>query len=377
MSPGATVDNSDFHIGILCALPLESRAVRGIFDEIDGFDNDSHFTRASTDTGSYTAGKIGPHSVVLGHLPGMGLVDTANFAQRFLSSFAKLQLVLLVGVCGGSPRDDKCHEIRLGDVIIGTRAIKSDLGRLYQDGLQSRGGKEDTLGRQSPEIRGFINKLESYKHPLRETTARYLSQLLAKPEFQMSLYPGSDKDKLFNHNYLHKHYDSKVCQCKHPSKSCDAARETLCNQLGCDSQHLIQRNRLQSQVLNSPALHFGTMASRDAVIKYADYREYMFRKEKAIGFDMESAGLWEYLPTVIVKGVCDYADSHKNNLWQDYAAASAAACTRAVLDLWDRSPEQSIASQATHPTTQFNNSMNTNVVNQSQIANLSNFTLNF
>lgn len=376
MSPGATVDNSHFHIGILCALPLESRAVRGIFDEIYGFDNDSHFTQASTDTGSYTAGKIGPHRVVLGHLPGIGLVDTASFASRFRSSFANLQLVLLVGVCGGSPRDDKEHEIILGDVIIGRKAINPDFGRRYQDGLQLRKSMEDTLGRQSPEIRGFIKKLESCKNPLRENTARYLSQLLAKPEFQMSSYPGSDKDKLFRHDYLHKHYDSKRCYCKFSRKSCEAARETLCNQLGCDSKYLIQRDRLKSQVLTSPALHFGTMESGNAVIKCADYREHMFRTEKAIGFDMESAGLWEYLPTVIVKGVCDYADSHKNKLWQDYAAASAAACTRAVLDLWDRSPERSIAPQATHATNQWNNAKDTKVVNQSHTANFNGLTVN-
>ena len=376
MSSDATVDNSHFHIGILCALPLESRAVRGIFDEIDGFDNDSHFTKASTDTGSYTAGKIGPHRVVLGHLPGMGLVDTANFASKFLSSFSRLQLVMLVGVCGGSPWDDEKHEIILGDVIIGKTAISSDPGRLYQDGLQSRGGKENILGRQSPEIRGFINKLESCKKPLRDNTARYLSQLLAKPEFQMSPYPGSDKDKLFRHEYVHKHYDSRDCYCKHPHKSCEAARETLCNRLGCDSKYLLQRSRLKSQVPTSPALHFGTMASSNTVIKYATYRERMFRKEKAIGFDMESAAVWEYLPTVIVKGVCDYADSHKNKLWQDYAAASAAACTRAILDFWDRTPERSIAPQATYPTVQFNNGENMKVISQAQTANLSHLTIN-
>lgn len=54
-----------------------------------------------------------------------------------------------------------------------------------------------------------------------------------------------------------------------------------------------------------------------------------------------------YLPTIIVKGVCDYADSHKNKKWQKYAAVTAAACTKALL--WDwRVPSESstpIASQ--------------------------------
>ncbi|PLB51475.1 hypothetical protein P170DRAFT_80243 [Aspergillus steynii IBT 23096] len=40
---------------------------------------------------------------------------------------------------------------------------------------------------------------------------------------------------------------------------------------------------------------------------------------------MEGAGIWENLQCLLVKGVSDYADSHKNDQWQYYAAASAAA----------------------------------------------------
>jgi nucleoside phosphorylase len=51
-----------------------------------------------------------------------------------------------------------------------------------------------------------------------------------------------------------------------------------------------------------------------------------------IAFEMESAGAWDYLPTIVIKSVCDYADSHKNKEWQEYAAATAAACTKAFLE---------------------------------------------
>jgi nucleoside phosphorylase len=36
----------------------------------------------------------------------------------------------------------------------------------------------------------------------------------------------------------------------------------------------------------------------------------------------------------MIKGVCDYADSHKNKIWQDYAATTAAACMKALLKEW-------------------------------------------
>ncbi|KAJ5894885.1 hypothetical protein N7495_006576 [Penicillium taxi] len=49
---------------------------------------------------------------------------------------------------------------------------------------------------------------------------------------------------------------------------------------------------------------------------------------------MEGAGLWDTIPTIVVKGVCNYADSHKNKKWQRYAAATAATCTKGILKEW-------------------------------------------
>lgn len=46
---------------------------------------------------------------------------------------------------------------------------------------------------------------------------------------------------------------------------------------------------------------------------------------------MEAAGLMNILPCLIIRGICDYADSHKNKRWQPYAAVTAAACAKEVL----------------------------------------------
>jgi nucleoside phosphorylase len=42
-------------------------------------------------------------------------------------------------------------------------------------------------------------------------------------------------------------------------------------------------------------------------------------------FEMEAAGLMDVLHPFVIRGICDYADSHKNKVWQPYAAATAAA----------------------------------------------------
>jgi nucleoside phosphorylase len=34
---------------------------------------------------------------------------------------------------------------------------------------------------------------------------------------------------------------------------------------------------------------------------------------------------------LVIRGICDYADSHKNKIWQPYAAAAAGAYAKELL----------------------------------------------
>jgi nucleoside phosphorylase len=77
-------------------------------------------------------------------------------------------------------------------------------------------------------------------------------------------------------------------------------------------------------------------------MKSASDRDRLAERENIIAFDTEAAGVWEYLPCVIVKAVCDYADSHKNKKWQPYAALTAAACAKAILNQWPRTDKRPV-----------------------------------
>lgn len=48
-------------------------------------------------------------------------------------------------------------------------------------------------------------------------------------------------------------------------------------------------------------------------------------------FEMEAAGLMDELPSLVIRGICDYSDNHKSKLWQPYAALSAAAFAKTLL----------------------------------------------
>ncbi|KKO96903.1 hypothetical protein THAR02_10996 [Trichoderma harzianum] len=47
--------------------------------------------------------------------------------------------------------------------------------------------------------------------------------------------------------------------------------------------------------------------------------------------EMEAAGLMNNFPCIVIRGIYGYADSHTNNVWQEHAAATAAAFAKELL----------------------------------------------
>jgi nucleoside phosphorylase len=93
---------------------------------------------------------------------------------------------------------------------------------------------------------------------------------------------------------------------------------------------------------NAAVIEKRNRAATLAVLLRVTWRWRGARKDKlaetagVIAFDMETAGVWENLLCIVVKGVCGYADSHKKKAWQEHAALATAACTKAVLEQWSR-----------------------------------------
>jgi hypothetical protein len=81
-------------------------------------------------------------------------------------------------------------------------------------------------------------------------------------------------------------------------------------------------------------VHYGTIASGDQLISDAAERN---RISAVLGnvlcFEMEVAGLMNSFPCLVIRGVCDYANSHKNKRWQAYAAGTAAAYAKELLSM--------------------------------------------
>lgn len=74
-----------------------------------------------------------------------------------------------------------------------------------------------------------------------------------------------------------------------------------------------------------------TLPSRNLVLANGERRDELAKQENVICFEMEAAGLMDRFPCLVIRGISDYADPHKSNLWQQYAALIAAASARELL----------------------------------------------
>ncbi|GAD92027.1 Pfs, NACHT and ankyrin domain protein [Paecilomyces variotii No. 5] len=270
-----------FTIGWISALPVEQAAAEALLDE----EYDNH-----GDTVQYTLGRIHHHNVVMACLPAgqIGTTAAATVATEMRLRFRALRFYLLVGIGGGVPSRDV--DIRLGDVVVSEPqgeyggVVQYDLGKTVTGGAQIRTG---IMGPPSPELLMAVTKLRSSRSAGKSNLSRYLSEVSHRSEYN---HNNAGPDQLFD-------------------ASCDHAGET------CESH-----------------IHFGTIASGNQVIKDGRTRDRLSAELNGIlCFEMEAAGLMNQLRCLVIRGICDYADSHKNKTWQPFAAIAAAACAKEIL----------------------------------------------
>ncbi len=118
-----------------------------------------------------------------------------------------------------------------------------------------------------------------------------------------------------------------------------SSRNNICGR--CDASMLVQRPRRD---LDGPAVHYGMIASGDQEIECGIMRDLAKQALGALCFEREVAGLMDNFPCLVIRGICDYADTHKSVCWQSYAAATAAAFAKELLEY---TPPQEIEEMAT------------------------------
>ncbi|KAK6344679.1 hypothetical protein TWF718_006637 [Orbilia javanica] len=284
-----TIRRENLTVGWLCALPIELAAARGMLDE--GY----------VTYGNYILGHIGQRNVVVGCLPAgqIGTIAAATFFTDMKNRFPRIKFWLLVGVAGGVPSTRTAPgpdgEIRLGDVVVSTPkgeyggVVQYDLGKSYP-------GEFRRMGFLKPPSQTLLTTVAS----LQSKWFREQPKFWENASRFNSWHPSWEKPGL------------------------DGLFEA--------DPHSSGLRVPEDKVV----VHYGTIASGNRVIKDAKTRDELSASldpDGVLCFEMEAAGLMNTLECLVIRGICDYADSHKNKNWQPYAARMAAAYARELISL--------------------------------------------
>lgn len=305
-----------FAVGWICALAHELEASIANLDEEYG----SIEEQDPRDMNIYTYGRIGNHSVVMACLPEgtYGTVSAAAVATSMQRSFPNLRFGLMVGIGGGIWTTE--NDVRLGDVVVSTptqaygAVIQYDLGKTRPGGQFERVG---FLNKPPSFLFSAMANLRSKHNQTREYLSNAHAVVLSKTWDSHNDFsrPDASSDILYQSECQH----TKSETCEQCGRHLQIQREARLDKSGKVDLH--------------PEIHYGLIGSGNRVVANAEERDRLRIEAPILCVEMEAAGLMDSFPCLVIRGICDYADSYKHDEWQNYAAAMAATYARRLLEL--------------------------------------------
>ncbi|KAJ5706518.1 hypothetical protein N7536_002207 [Penicillium majusculum] len=304
-------DPGNYTVGWICALPVEYVSAQVFLDK----EHDKPRFVSPNDTNDYTLGQMGEHNVVIAVLPDgeYGTASAAGVATNMLNSFHNIRIGLMVGIGGGVPSES--HDIRLGDVVVSaprdgeSGVFQYDFGKSIQD----QSFQHTRFLNQPPAIlraaiAGIRSQYEIKGHRLKEAiNGIFEKNIRLRRKYKR---PEPITDRLFLPEVIHHQADCAMC--------------------AVDLSTLVLRSE-RADDEDNPAIHYGLIASGNQLMKDALIRDRLAAEKDVLCFEMEAAGLMNTFPCLVIRGICDYSDSHKNKEWQGHAAMVAAAYTKDLL----------------------------------------------
>ncbi|RDH21372.1 ankyrin [Aspergillus niger ATCC 13496] len=302
-------DRQKYTVGWICAIHTENVAATVFLDK-----EHEKPDVPPNDNNAYTVGEIWKHNVVIAVLPAgeYGTASAASVARDMVHAFPNIRIGLMVGIGGGVPTK---RDIRLGDVVVSypqdgySGVFQYDFGKTHQDKkFQCTGFLDQPPAVLRAALSTLRSRYEIYGHHIEKDIEGVFEKV---PRLRKNYSrPESSSDRLFNSEVLH-----------------EVACTTCCSE---DVAKLRWRPE-RTEEEDNPAIHYGLIASGNQLMKDAMIRDKLAEEKGVLCFEMEAAGLMNHFPCLVIRGICDYSDSHKNKQWQGYAAMVAAAYAKDLL----------------------------------------------
>ena len=286
----------DVRVLIVVALAKELAAVQGAMSRYERIG-------VADDPNVYAIGEFAdpdgrlPPRAVLVCQSGMGNSNAATTAVDALRSFRNIEHIIMCGIAGGCPSPDTPDEhVRLGDIVFSNDAgiIEYDFVKETEEGSTVRSSPQKASNR----MLAVINSLQAEEILGHRPWEAGIDAIIAAS--QQFVRPDDATDVL---------HDGEGHVIDHPAGS---------------ERH------------GRPRVIGGAIATADILQKNPKTRDYLRDNYRARAVEMEAGGMqnaaWARDRSVmVIRGICDYCDAKKNDVWQMYAAAVAAAYARTLV----------------------------------------------
>ncbi|KAI1178591.1 ankyrin repeat protein [Nemania sp. FL0916] len=301
----------DYTVGWICALSLEVAAAKAMLDDVHA---DLPADPSVKDSNSYVLGSLHGHNVVIA-CPSIGVYGTtpvAAVATQMRKSFKSIRFNLIVGIGGGVPNTKE--DIRLGDIVVSkqTSARQGLIQYGFEECAEDQFTETGALNKQSTLLLTAAGKVETNSILGESQIPRYISDI-EQIESLTFAHPGPEQDILFDSDYEHIATESTEDGCHH-----------------CSPDKIRHR---QPREARNPKVHYGLVASSNQPMCHGLTRDKLALEHGILCFETEAVGITDTARCLVIRGICDYADSHKTKVWQNYAAATAAAYAKELLSL--------------------------------------------
>jgi nucleoside phosphorylase len=290
-------------VGIITALPIETAALLCAIKEYE------EIRVSGTSAGrryfsAEVASEKGSHQIVIAQ-SGMGNNRAAGRATQLLEHFQTVKSIIMCGIAGAVPHPQNVSShVRLGDIVVSN--IKGVVQ--YDFVKQSVGGQGEEIveirsssHRPSAVLTEAVDLLEVRRHLGHRPWELHLDRALK---------------------------DLKWCR---PESLADVLTDAKDRSSVLD--HPVDPERMPGV----PRVFLGPIAAANVLLKDPVKRDALRDAYGVMAVEMESSGIvdatWTHeVGYLVVRGACDYCDSNKNDSWQHYAAAAAAAYVVALLE---------------------------------------------
>lgn len=282
-------------IGIITALPKECAAMKAMMQDVEECFFDDRGAGHRFFIGKIASANRKTHRVALAQC-GMGNNQASIRATNMLNHFKSIDSIIMVGIAGGIPSFEKDgKQVRLGDIVVSQGVTQYDFTKETPDGFECR----SSTSKPSAQLLEAVDVMRTYEFDDSYPWHKYIDNISLKtPTFAK---PPIETDVLYDlEDNIFEHIE-------------DASRT------------------------NYPKVFLGGVASANNLLKNATKRNELKKSYGVLAVEMEASGIadatWNHsVGYLVVRGICDYCDTHKNDLWQEYAALVSAAYTRALIE---------------------------------------------